>query len=65
MTRKIIVLLNRVEKSYLVDFRHDKENYHNLSDIYLFMKLDRFKQIQKKMQSANRITYTKTKDIIT
>ncbi len=68
MTRKIIIFTRRTKEGlvYLIDFRQAPQLYQYLPDIYIFLQSKaRFYKIKKMMQSANRITYTKTKDIIT
>ncbi len=65
--RKIIIFTERIEKNqYLVDFKQVPELYQYLPDIYVFLQSkERYNKMKKMMQSANRITYKKTKNIIT
>ena len=68
MTRKIVIFTERTKENqtYLVDFRQAPEIYHYLPDIYIFLQSKaRYCKIKKMMQLANRITYKKTKNIIT
>ncbi len=68
MIRKIIIFTRRTKEGlvYLIDFRQAPQLYQYLPNIYVFLQSRaRFYKIKKMMQSANRITYTKTKDIIT
>lgn len=68
MTRKIkIITQGTIEgRIDLFDFRQVPQLYQYLPDIYIFLQSKaRYYGMKKMMQSANRITYTKTKDIIT
>ncbi len=68
MTRKIIIFTRRTKEGlvYLIDFRQAPQLYQYLPNIYVFLQSKaRFYKIKKMMQSANRIKYKTTKDIIT